>query len=183
MSRARKAQGRRALLQIALGLPSEISIWRSRRPARWSAGLVKLRADAGYPRSLATLPQGDGHAEPASRSWAACGMAVRGARAAAGAAGGRINQPCFTPGRHRTCWRRSARGSPKSALREENQSTEAMESGRVTNGARPTPVPAPSYSPAAASSTRIRRPGSLGYWLPRLLRITMPSFRVGIIPI
>jgi len=26
MSRARKAQGRRALLQIALGLPSEISI-------------------------------------------------------------------------------------------------------------------------------------------------------------
>ncbi len=44
-------------------------------------------------------------------------------------------------------------------------------------------VPAPSYSPAAASSTRIRRPGSLGYWLPRLLRITMPSFRVGIIPI
>jgi hypothetical protein len=59
----------------------------------------------------------------------------------------------------------------------------AMGTSRVTNRARRTPVPAPSYSPAAASSSRIRRPGSLGYWLPRLLRITMPSFRVGIIPI
>src|SRR5262249_52062749 len=36
---------------------------------------------------------------------------------------------------------------------------------------------------AAASSRRIRRPDSLGYWLPRLPRITMPSFRLGIIPI
>src|SRR6266446_9141492 len=70
-------------------------------------------------------------------------------------------------------------GSPE----KENQFTEAMESSRVTNRAHRTPVPAPSYSPAAASSTRIRRPGSLGYCLPRLPRITMPSFRVGIIPI
>src|SRR5262249_31381952 len=36
---------------------------------------------------------------------------------------------------------------------------------------------------AAASSRRIRRPDSLGYWLPRLPRVTMPSFRLGIIPI
>src|SRR5262245_6149478 len=31
----------------------------------------------------------------------------------------------------------------------------------------------PSYSRSAASSSRIRRPHSLGYWLPRLPRITI----------